>query len=271
MPTPRFGESEVARALGVQTVSLLGVGTFGDTWKADNKAIKIICIDGYPPDRVAREVGGLTRVSSANVVRLLGTGTIQLGGKQRTTLIFEYVDGGDLEARFNSSIRPSEPEVRDLLVGMLRGVRDLHAADGTIHRDIKPANVALAGGQWDRPVILDLGLAKSIGDTTLTVYPAQVGTVLYMAPEQLEGRRARKACDLFATGATVRAVANGVHPFWDSSLNTHDELRNRIVAGPRPMIQSYAPELERVLDLLVSPAEHDRGSANSNLRRLGAA
>ena len=168
MTAPRYDPTVVAAALGVSSVTFLGSGRFGDTWRAGDCAVKIICADGYPPERVAREISGLSRVSSPYVVRLLHAGSVALGGADRPALTFEYVEGGDLQKRLEVSDRPTPDQAIGLLRGLLTGVRDLHAADGTVHRDIKPPNVALRGGEWEAPVILDLGLAKSTTETTFT-------------------------------------------------------------------------------------------------------
>ena len=269
MTAPRYSPAIVAAALGVPSVEFLGSGAFGDTWRDGDHAVKIICVDGYPPERVAREIGGLSRVNSPHVVRLLKAGSVRLGGADRPALTFEYVEGGDLQKRLDASDRPTPDQAIGLLRGLLIGVRDLHAAAGTIHRDIKPPNVALRGGEWGEPVIIDLGLAKSTTETTVTVYPGRVGTTAYMAPEQLRGRRARKAADLFAVGVTVRALFSGRHPFYEATRDySYDDAIVRIEAGPALLPPGLSGPAATVLDLLVSHAEYERGSATSNLRRL---
>lgn len=270
MNTPRYAADEVAAALGVQSVSFLGGGAFGDTWRVGDRAVKVICVDGYPPERVAREVAGLARVTSPHVVRLLDAGEVSLGGRQRPALSFEYVDGGDLQDRLAAGDRPDADQAEGLLRGLLIGVRDLHAADGTVHRDIKPQNVALRGRAWEQPVLLDLGLARSATEPTVTLYPSLVGTTAYMAPEQLMQRRARKAADLFAVGLTVRTALCGRHPFYEQGVDyTYDQAMQQIAAGPAPLPNGLPEPVVTVLDLLVRSAEHERGSATSNLRRLG--
>ncbi len=267
--TPRYDATAVAAALGVPSVEFLGAGAFGDTWRAGDRAVKIICVDGYPPERVAREVAGLARVSSPHVVRLLEAGGVTLGGRVRPALSFEYVAGGDLQAQIDAGRRPDADEAEGLLRGLLAGVRDLHAADGTVHRDIKPPNVALRGGAWDQPVLLDLGLARSATEPTVTLYPSLVGTTAYMAPEQLMQQRARKAADLFAVGVTVRALLCGRHPFYDQGVDyTIDQALQQIQAGPTSLPSGLPSVVTTVLDLLVSYPQHERGSATSNLRRL---
>lgn len=270
MSTPRYDADVIASALGQDSVSFLGAGTYGDTWRAGDKAVKIICVDGYPPSRVAREVDGLTRVKSPHVVQLHGAGSVVLDGTARPALYFEYVEGGDLQQRIDASERPSPDELAALLIGLLTGVRDLHSADGTVHRDIKPANIALRDGKWESPVLLDLGLAKSATETTMTIYPGLVGTPPFMSPEQLKGKRARKAADLFAVGVTVRTAYSGMHPFYAPGTDyTNDEALAKIWAGPAPLPTGLPEKVSEVLDSLVSAAEFERGSATSNLRKLG--
>lgn len=265
----RHNSAVVAAALGVSSVSFLGGGAFGDTWRCADRAVKIICVDGYPPERVAREVAGLTRVDSPHVVKLFEAGDVLLGGRPRPALSFEYVDGGDLQDRIDAGQRPNNAETEGLLVGLLTGVRDLHAADGTVHRDIKPSNVALRNGDWAQPVILDLGLARSTTESTVTLYPSLVGTTTFMAPEQLRQQRARKAADLFAVGVTVRALVCGRHPFYDPGVAyTFDEAVKKIESGPLSLPAGLSSAVVTVLDLLVKAPQHERGSATSNLRRL---
>lgn len=250
-------------------MSFLGAGSFGDTWRSGDTAVKIICEDGYPPERVAREVSGLHRVDSEYVVKLISAGGVELGGATRPALHFEFIEGGDLEAALSTNRRPEPEDVDALLIGLLRGLRDMHAADSTVHRDVKPGNVALRGGNWARPVLLDLGLARSTSEGTVTVYPGRLGTAPYMAPEQIRGERARKAADLFAVGVTVRHIATGQHPFYDPAKSyTWDEALATLEAGAIPLPSNLSSASRSVLNRLVSFEEYERGSASSNLKRM---
>ena len=183
--------------------------------------------------------------------------------------MFEYIAGGDVAGRISAGRWPSPAEGVAFLRGLLTGVRDMHAA-GVVHRDIKPGNIALRDGDWSRPVLLDLGLARGADEATITVYPAAVGTAWYMAPEQLEGRRARKAADLFAAGVTVREVLGRRHPFYDDGANyTYADMTALIAKGPQPAAGRHAGPVADLLDRLTAVPEHERGSAPSSLRRLG--
>lgn len=154
--------------------------------------MKIIWDGTYPQDRLRREVDGLRRVSSPYVVRLLDTRTVTLRGEHRPALVFEYIPGGDVVGRVSAGQLPSVTEAVEFLRGLLTGVGHMRA-EQTVHRDIKPANIALRDGDWSRPVLLDLGLARGAGEATITAYPAHVGTPAYIAPEQLQGLPARQA------------------------------------------------------------------------------
>jgi len=267
---PRFMKSEVAAALG-GPVSRLGSGAFGDTWRHGDTAVKIICDVSYPPERLRREVDGLSRVSSPYVVRLLGTQTVDLRGQQHPALVFEYIAGGDVAGRIAAGRLPTTAEGVAFLRGLLTGVGHMHAAQ-TVHRDIKPGNIALRDGDWSCPVLLDLGLARGTDETTITAYGTAVGTLTYMAPEQLEGQPARNAADLFAVGVTVREVLGGRHPFYDTGIAyTAAERIARISKGPYPLPADVPEPVAELLDRLTAEKTGDRGSARSSLKRLGPA
>jgi eukaryotic-like serine/threonine-protein kinase len=264
---PRFPAAEVSVAIG-ENVEFLGRGAFGDTWRAGPTAIKIICHDNYPEARLKREVEGLSRVQSPFVVKLLETFSLRLGGVNRPTLRFEYIEGGDLANRITRKIWPTIGEAESLLSGLLTGANALHEKK-TIHRDIKPANIVLRDGDWSQPVLLDLGLAKLLDGSTITIYPGHIGTALYMSPEQLRGDRARKASDLWAIGVTIRELINQRHPFYPlNETLTIDQALQNLSKGPIPLPDEVSVQAASVLDRLTAMREYDRGSTGSNLRRL---
>ncbi|WP_433269501.1 serine/threonine-protein kinase [Actinosynnema sp. CS-041913] len=224
----RYGIDQVAQAfeVGQEDVRHLGTGAFGETWWVRDKggnetACKIIFKDDYSTQRLAREVAGLLRVSSSRVVRLHRRYELKVDGKSRPVLQFEYVHGGDLAYFIKIGRRPDRREVVALLRGLLEGVHALHQSE-VVHRDIKPHNIALRSGLFDSPVILDLGLARPLDASTMTRYPGFIGTLPYMAPEQLRGEKARLAADLYAVGIVVIEALTGVHPYIASDDNFDD-------------------------------------------------
>ena len=224
----RYEIDQVAQAFGVgrEDVTHLGTGAFGETWRVRDKggnetACKIIFQDDYSTQRLAREVAGLLRVSSPRVVRLHRQYGLKIDGKLRPVLQFEYVHGGDLAHFIEIGRRPDRREVVALLCGLLEGVHALHQAE-VVHRDIKPHNIALRGGLFASPVILDLGLARPLDASTMTRYPGFIGTLPYMAPEQLRGEKARLAADLYAVGIVIIEALTGSHPYIASGDNFDD-------------------------------------------------
>jgi serine/threonine protein kinase len=263
---PRFNNEEVAQALG-GPVEHLGSGTFGDTWRYGEAAVKVLCGQPVEDARLQREVDGLRRVSSPYVVRLDDIRMVELGGRKYHALVFEYIEGNDVEKRLLRGDRPSSEEAEAFLRGLLTGVEQLHETT-TVHRDIKPANLVLRGDDWGSPVLIDLGLARADGESTITAFGAAVGTLHYMPPEVLLGQAQRTAGDLFAVGVTVRQVLTGEHPFYDGTEQSQAEMARKVTRGPRPLPDGLPAHLTGVLDRLTDSRRAPRGSALSCLQQL---
>ena len=169
-----FTADEIQVAFG-QAPSYLGTGSFGETWRVGDSAMKVIHDVDYPMPRLEREVSGLRRVHHPGVVSLIDVREVDLRGQSHSVLEFEFINGGDLQSRFDSGVWPSQDAAEALLVGLLEAIHALHSCR-TVHRDIKPANIALRDGAWSSPVLLDLGLSRNLDDSTLTVYPTFLGT-----------------------------------------------------------------------------------------------
>ena len=257
----------MAAALG-GPVAHLGSGAFGDTWRHGDTAVKIMCGEPLPPERLQREVGGLSRVSSPYVVRMDAIGRVELGGREYPALVFEYIEGDDVAKQIAGGRLPSPAEAEAFLRGLLTGVGHMHDKE-TWHRDIKPANVALRGDDWSRPVLLDLGLARGAEESTITAYGFAVGTRWYMAPEVLRGQPQRAAADLFAAGVTVREALRSRHPFYDPGTDlTPAEMIGRIALGPSPLPNGVPARVRDLLDRLTDSRKAPRGTAYSCLVRL---
>ena len=164
----------------------------------------------------------------------------------------EYLDGETLEARLRRSPLPL-PELFRIAIAIADALVAAHRA-GIIHRDLKPSNVMLTP---DGPKLLDFGIAKqkdhrrdnssptSIDATATaasTVEGTLVGTVPYMAPEQLEGRPVDGRTDIFAFGCLLFEMATGKRAFHATSTAA---LVAAILAEQRPQASKSHPGLPK--------------------------
>ncbi|MET7789815.1 serine/threonine-protein kinase [Streptomyces sp900116325] len=266
----QFTATEIAQAVGSSAVAYLGTGSFGETWRVQKQdqdaAYKIIYRDDSSSERLKREIQSYRRVASTNVVRLDDAFRLTIGERQCATLMFEYIDGGDLTDAI-STARPTSDQLSNLASGLLHGLSALHSAD-LLHRDLKPANIALRGGDYSHPVILDLGLAKLLDVESITRYPQAIGTPMYMAPEQLRGERALRASDLWAVGAVLYEAATGNHPFLTSGETiTWEEFFERLKEKPVAP-DSIPSEISALINRCLSDPPHKRGTVAKAIVRL---
>ncbi|MCZ0994688.1 serine/threonine-protein kinase [Streptomyces noursei] len=108
----------------------------------------------------------------------------------------------------------AEHSVRALGAGLAEALTAVHAL-GLVHRDVKPSNVLLT---LDGPLLIDFGIARATdGTASLTSTGVSVGSPGYMAPEQILGKGADAAADVFSLGAVLAFAATGTAPFTGDS------------------------------------------------------
>jgi len=164
-------------------------------------------------------------------------------------VVEELVPGGTLQDRLTRGAVPLRDAVR-LAAGIAAGLAAAHEK-GIVHRDLKPANVAIASD--GRPQVLDFGLARVArpsDDATLAVDSASagmlIGTVGYMAPEQVRGEAVDGRADLFALGTMLHEMLSGSRPFARGSAV---ETMHAILADETPPLPaSVPPALVRVVE-----------------------
>ena len=140
------------------------------------------------------------------------------------------------------------------LIGPFHALAKLHQQE-IVHRDVKPSNILIAEGVYK---LSDLGLASHPSWATLTPHDAQVGTIPYSSPEQLEGRAAKPASDVFAAGITLYEALFCRHLFPGTS--SHD-AQARIMGDRRKASPEYraAPrDLRAIIEKATSHSLEDR-------------
>lgn len=153
-------------------------------------------------------------------------------------LVMEYVPGQSLQSILNLTRAPiSWTWTYETLKPILEALGYLHTL-GIIHRDLKPSNIMVLPDGGAK--LLDFGIAKMLNsDLSLTQTGAQVGTVLYMAPEQIRGQAVSPQTDLYAMGLILYECLCGTYP-WPCAGKPLYELYKLILEAPLTM-PSWAP------------------------------
>ncbi|MFN0253907.1 MAG: protein kinase domain-containing protein [Kofleriaceae bacterium] len=203
-------------------VRFIARGATGAVYEADDLvvgtsiAIKVLhperACSSTAIERLHRELALARRITHRNVCRLHDVGE----DSGRVFLTMELLDGETLAARIARG--PIGGEELDEIATQLVAALSAAHNEGVVHRDFKPQNVILVE---DRVVVTDFGLARSTFDEddaiSLTGDTAMIGTPAYMAPEQVEGRDATIASDVYALGIVLFELASGQPPFREAT------------------------------------------------------
>ena len=197
-------------------------------------------------ERFHREMGIAASLSHPLIVPLYDSG--DAGGV--LYYVMPYVEGDSLYQRL-------EREKRLPLDDALRITHDVADAlgyahgRGVLHRDVKPENILLTGG---RAVVADFGLARAIGAADyrkLTETGVVLGTIYYMSPEQLGGRRdLDQRADIYSLGCILYEMLTGEPPY----TGTLEQVVSRIVRAPIPSAQRLSPAVPTAVDQAIGNA-----------------
>ncbi|HSC21365.1 MAG TPA: serine/threonine-protein kinase, partial [Solirubrobacterales bacterium] len=160
-------------------------------------------------------------------------------------LAMEFVRGRTLAAALRERGAFPWQEAVGLLAAALPGIEQVHRL-GIVHRDLKPDNLMLteAGGLK----VMDFGIARAADAARLTRTGLMVGTLRYMAPEQLRGEAGDRRSDLYALGAVLYEMLTGRVPF--ASDSEYEVIRAQVEEAPAPP-SSLVPGLPAWLDAAV--------------------
>jgi WD40 repeat protein len=202
-------------------VEQLGRGGYGRVWLAEDSvlgvkvAVKEVAV---PPgatavaaadaiERAALEARNAARLRDHSHIVTVHDVLVERGAPWT---VMQYVEGRSLadEVALNGPV--PVPTARRVAAAMLSALSACHEA-GIVHRDVKPHNIML--DKNGTPMLTDFGIAKAMGQATMTEEGMVIGSVAYLAPERAKGEPAMPASDLFSLGVTLYHAVEGTSPF----------------------------------------------------------
>jgi tetratricopeptide (TPR) repeat protein len=202
---------------------ILGEGASGQVWLAGEEssrrevALKLLRSSRIRSDfqhRFTREIRLLGALEHPNIARLYAAGTVEEQRGPVPYLAMEYVRGGELRDYAEANSLSVDERLR-LIATLARAMHYAHTR-GVVHRDLKPENIVV--DEQGEPRVLDFGVAHVVGSdeaTRMTATGEILGTVAYMAPEQLSGGHAGAdpRMDVYGLGVVAYELLSGELPF----------------------------------------------------------
>lgn len=232
---------------------LIGQGGMGQVVKArHNLTYQVVAIKTLSPhlasdpglrERFLQEARALAGLDHPNIMTLYTF----LEEEGKFFLVMQYIDGQDVDAMFRRCGGISSRGCVPIYQLALRGLGYAHR-QGIIHRDLKPANIMVT--RDGRVKLTDFGIALIQGGLRLTVTGAQVGTVFYMAPEQIQGSPATPRSDLYAMGVSLFETLAGRLPFEGDDY----AVRKGHVEDPAPDIRQFRPDTPEIVAQVLNRA-----------------
>jgi len=262
--TPAIGAIRQSALADYTDLELIGIGGMAEVYRGRHPALdRLVAIKITPPslaatstfgERFKREASVVATLRHPNIIQVFDFGEAD----GRYYLIMEYIAGPDLESLLQERGRLTLEEALPLLRGIAAGLNYAHERD-LVHRDIKPSNILLdpigdapPNDRDYRAVIADFGLAKIIGGSTHITRSGVLGTLSYIAPEQIQASAdVDRRADVYSLGVTVFRMLAGELPF------NHQNPGALLIAHltqPPPDVRELLPDQPRGVALAIERA-----------------
>jgi ligand-binding sensor domain-containing protein/tRNA A-37 threonylcarbamoyl transferase component Bud32 len=255
----------------------IGSGGMGTIYKAKDTtqrsevvALKVLkeelYIDENYRKRFKQEAAIIDQLDHPNIVKVLERGQFE----QKLFIVMEFLKGKTLAQKIAQEKMIDLMEILDIMCQISAALVKIHSKN-IIHRDLKPENIMLTDkeGNCNFVKLLDFGLAKTAHQTRITQTGTVLGTLSYMAPEQIAVGRFSQASDVYSLGVIFYESLTGKVPF--PGDNASDSMRSILNDAPMEPIQ-LRPELPERFNYLVmrmiEKASEDRPTAEEVLNEL---
>lgn len=240
-----------SRIAHYEILAPVGGGAMGEVYKAkDLRLGRVVALKFLPADlardpssrrRFLHEAQAVALIDHPNVATIYETGESEGG---RAYLALAFYEGETLQEKLARGPLPL-PEALEIARQIACGLAAAHRRQ-IVHRDVKPANVVVLPDGTVK--VLDFGLAKMAGATTLTRLGSSPGTPAYKSPEQTRGEKVDPRSDLWALGVVLYEMVTGRVPFGG-------EYEQAVIYAilnepPRPLPNEgeFPPALTRVIE-----------------------
>src|SRR4051794_41425278 len=256
---------------GHRIEDVAGRGGMGVVYKAlqlaldRTVALKLItpALAGDPDFRArfVRESRAAASIEHPNVIPIFSAGEEQ----DVLYISMRFVDGQDLRELIRRAGRV-EPRRAARIVAQVAEALDAAHERGLVHRDVKPANVLLT--QSDHAYLTDFGLIKRVGEgvTQLSRPGGWVGTLGYVAPEQIRGERVDARSDVYALGAVLYHALTGRAPY---AADSDEAMMWSHLHGEPPRVQGAPAAFDPVIRRALAKNPADRYPSAGGPRRAG--
>jgi serine/threonine protein kinase len=239
---------------------LLGAGGMGEVYSARDVelgrrvALKVATgVDADAQTRLRREAQHASQLNHPNICTIHEVGTAD----GQSYIVMEYVDGQQLSHVIPPNGLPVETVLR---YGIQIADALAHAQrHGVTHRDLKPANIVITSE--GRAKVLDFGLARRHDpqlehSMTITADGSVSGTLAYMAPELLRGKKADAGSDIWALGVVLYEMAAGARPF--AGATGFEQSGAILHEPPAPLPGRIPAALQQVIRRCLAKDPHER-------------
>lgn len=240
---------------------LIATGGFAEVWRAYDLELQRTIAVKIPKRNVVGSAESFL-AEARRVARLRHPGILPVYdvGVEEGDCFFvsEYIEGGSLADRLSKGKLSAEQACR--WISSIAEALDHAHRNGVIHRDVKPANILI--DNHDRALLADFGIAQSSMKTG--EFAPSLGTLRYMAPEQLNGQSALPQSDIYSLGVVLHEALTGKPPYSSDQPNT---LRTEIHSGAS--VSRSLPE--RLIPVCRKALQKDPGQRFGNAAEFAAA